>query len=70
MKFYKYNNPISLFKIISYKLSCIFTNNIFVAFIKNGEHHNTRNASYLDIFKCKLFCLNSESYGPHFTKQS
>ncbi len=72
MKFYKINY-ISYF---NKKSTAIFnTLNIHsipcVRFIKNGKHHNPKNASYIKNIN-KVFCLNDKIYGYHneFTKQS
>ena len=73
MKFYKINY-ISYF---NKKNSAIFnTLNIqsipCVRFIKNGKHHNPKNASFILYNKSKSFYLNSKYYGYEnkFNKQS
>ena len=75
MKFYKDSNRYFYWrKIISNKLNAIYINitiNIIV-FFKNGENHNSKNASYFNYNGFKEFSLNGKIYGyeKDFTKLS
>jgi hypothetical protein len=71
MKFYRYNTSVIEANIYNNKLTCIHSNNIGVAFYKNGFIHNTKNAADVD-GKYKQFCLNAKHYGyeDKFNKQS
>jgi hypothetical protein len=72
MKFYLNKNSFSYWdKIISNKLTAIYTNRNIIQFYKNGKEHNDKNFSFINYFNYKYFCLNGESYGTEkdFTKQ-
>ena len=82
MKFYININSWTwdyLNKIINNKLTCSYHltsahNNISIAieFYKNGQNHNSKNASYFNYNGFKEFSLNGKIYGYHntFTKSS
>jgi hypothetical protein len=67
-KYYKYYT----FKIYDYKLTAIYCDSAVVIFYKNGSEHNSKNASNIDFYGYKQFCLNGKFYGDkyNFTKQS
>ena len=74
MKFYK----IKYLTNVDQKITAIFnTLNIInllpcIRFIKNGKHHNIKNAAYINPKGYKEFFLNGISYGDKysFTKSS
>jgi hypothetical protein len=74
MKFYKdnYRNKyIYWCKIKDNKLTAIYYDSIAVRFFKNGNHHNTKNAAYINN-GYKEFLLNDKFYDKNkdVTKQS
>jgi hypothetical protein len=73
MKFYReYSYENYLNRVMTNKLIVIYNNGSFcVQFFKNGNEHNSKNASYISNF-CKEFCLNGIIYGNQtkFTKHS
>lgn len=73
MKFYKEkNNTMYWCEIINYKLNAIYCNDFAIRFYKNGERHNTKNASFIRRDGFKIFNLNDKFYGYkyNFTKSS
>ena len=64
MKFYrdkKYNNY--HFIIVNYNLTAIYCNKSSCAhFFKNGNYHNTKNASFHNYYGYKEFRLNNKLY--------
>ena len=72
MKFYKDNNDWRYRdKIRRNKLTAIYTNNIIIAFLKNGKYHNSKNAAYISTYGTKEFFLNDKYYRTNtFTKLS
>ncbi len=74
MKFYNYNKKYISYwdKIKDNKLDAIIYFSKSIWFYKNGEEHNTKNASYIKPDGYKEFCLNNNYYGDNnkFTKFS
>jgi hypothetical protein len=75
MKFYREKNSYSFYfydHIIFNKLNSICISTERVIFFKNGEYHNSKNASYIRCDGYKAFHLNAEYYGneSYFTKES
>ena len=75
MKFYKDNkNNYYFWQIKSNNSTAIYSNynHMFIFFYKNGCKNNVKNASYINKYSEKDFCLNGKYYGneSHFTKKS
>jgi hypothetical protein len=75
MKFYVDKDFWNLWsKIINNNLTCVHCDSIAIRFFKNGNFHNSKNASYSNYSNYKEFCLNGKLYGDNddddFTKQS
>ncbi len=73
MKFYKINYISNLDDKITAIFNTLNINSLHcVRFIKNGKHHNPKNAAYISKYGSKQFCLNNMSYGckNDFTKET
>jgi hypothetical protein len=71
MKFYRVTNYIYWSKFINSKLNAIYCD-ANIRFLKNGKHHNTKNAAFINYKGDKQFILNGKFYGNqiNFTKES
>ena len=73
MKFYNNNKKYNFWnKISNNKLTAIYCDYYGVWVLKNGKHHNTKNAAYVNFRGYKEFILNGKLYGNHdnFNKKS
>ena len=71
MKFYRVTNYIYWSKFINSKLNAIYCD-ANIRFLKNGKHHNTKNAAFINYKGDKAFYLNDKIYGfqTKFNKKS
>jgi hypothetical protein len=73
MKFYRYvKSSKYLNKIYSNNLTCIYYNDYIIAFFKNGNYHNSKNATFIRNDSYKEFWFNNKRYGiqKDFSKQT
>lgn len=71
MKFYKVTNYIYWSQFINSKLNAIYCD-ANIRFLKNGKHHNPKNAAFINYKGDKQYILNGKYYGNHkdFTKET